>query len=189
MKRLLAAILATAVLSFLAPADVVGQIGVFVGAGMTAPTADFAEFPGEVGNGGKPGWQAFGGVLVPVGEAGLSVGGEIFYGVNNHDLTGDKTNLYGGMGLVGFAFGEPDAVSPFVFGGLGALVHDYRSEMFPIDEEKFTGLAAGGGGGVSFPLGTARCMVAGSYNQGMGDVSDTSFFGASAAVQFQVGND
>ena len=65
----------------------------------TIPVGDFSDFP-EVGtDGANTGRQGTAGAQFAVGEAGLSVGPRVYYGSNNHDTTGDKTNLYGGYGF------------------------------------------------------------------------------------------
>ena len=168
---------------FLAPGA--SAQAVFLGAGATIPTGDFADF--GAGDGANTGWMGFGGVLFPVGEAGLSVGGEGFYGSNSHDTDGDKTNLYGGMGLVGFTFNQEASAQPFVFSGIGFMTHSYKSDSFPTAEGSESGMAVGLGGGVSFPLGGVRGMAAASYNAGLDDIDGTTFIGLSAAVQILVG--
>ncbi|NNL30949.1 MAG: hypothetical protein HKO77_08000, partial [Gemmatimonadetes bacterium] len=105
----------------------------------------------------------------------------------SHDTDGDKTNLYGGMALLGYSFGSPAEVSPMVFGGLGFLTHSYKSDTFPAAEGSESGLALGLGAGLGFPLGSVGGMVAASYNMGFGDVDGTTFVGISAAIQIAVG--
>lgn len=153
---------------------------VYVGGGATVPTGDY-------GNYASVGFMAFGGVLVPVGDAGVSVGAQGFWGTNSHDVDGDKTNLYGGMGIVGFTFSPEATASPFVFGGLGLMTHSFKSDSTPSAEGSVSDLAAGFGAGMAFPLGSIGGMVAASYNRGFGDIDGTEFVGISAAVQIPVG--
>lgn len=186
MKRL-AAIASSFLLALalLMPATAQAQ-AVFVGGGATVPTGDFSDFGG--GDGANTGWMGFGGVLFPVGDAGLSAGAEAFYGSNSHDTDGDKTNLYGGLALLAYSFGAPGAaVSPMVFGGLGFMTHSYKSESFPAAEGSESGLAMGFGAGLGFPLGGVGGMVAASYNMGLGNIDATTFIGISAGIQIAVG--
>ncbi|MDX1494339.1 MAG: hypothetical protein R3253_09785 [Longimicrobiales bacterium] len=186
MKRLAA--LASSILLALALATpgIVQAQSVFIGGGASVPTGDFSDF-GD-GDGANAGWMGFGGVLFPIGEAGLSAGVEGFFGSNSHDTDGDKTDLYGGMALLGYSFGaEGAAVSPLVFGGLGFLTHSYKSESFPSAEGSESGLALGFGAGLGFPLGGVGGMLAASYNMGLGDVDATTFIGISAAIQIAMG--
>ena len=83
MKRLLCATLATTFFMLSEPQDSSAQASVFLGGGMTFPVSDFNEFH-------KTGWQGWGGVLVAVGDAGLSVGAEGFYGSNGLETDGNK---------------------------------------------------------------------------------------------------
>lgn len=158
---------------------------VFLGASAIVPTGDFSDF--GAGDGANTGWMGFGGVLFPVGEAGLSAGVEGFFGSNSHDTDGDKTNLYGAMALLGYAFGAPTEVSPMVFGGLGYLTHSYKSEDFPSAEGSESGLALGFGAGLGFPLGSVGGWAAASYNMGLGDVDGTTFLAISLGIQIAVG--
>lgn len=170
-----------ALFAWTAPLDVSAQ-GIFVGGGVTVPTSDFGDFA-------NTGWMGFAGVLTPVGDQGFSVGAEGFFGSNGHEIEGDKTNLYGGMALASLSFGgETAPATPFVFGGLGFMTHSYKSESTPQFEDSATGMTLGGGGGVTFPLGGAQGILAGTYIQGFGDIDETSLFGISAGVQFLFGN-
>jgi hypothetical protein len=185
MKRIVCATLALALLVISAP-DASAQVSAFVGGGVTIPMGDFADFNGDAAGdeGANTGWQAAAGVLFAVGESGLSVGGRGFYGSNNHDTEGDKTNLYGATGLATFAFGS-GTISPFIYGELGFLTHSYKSDTF--EDESSSGLALGGGAGLTFPLGGLAGHVVAGYMMGSGDVDGTDLVGISAGVNIPFG--
>ncbi len=164
MRRLLCAALATAFFALSAPEDSSAQGTVFLGGGVTIPVSDY----GELAN---TGWQGWGGVLVPVSDAGLSLGFEGFFGQNNHETDGNKTELWGGLGLVGWEWGDREGLQPTVFGGLGFMKRSFKSESTPALDNGTTSFAWGGGAGVGFPLGGVRGFAGGSYTSGTGDVN------------------
>ncbi len=171
---------ATAFFALSAPADSSAQASVFLGGGTTIPTSDYNDFA-------KVGWQGHGGVLVPVGEMGVVVGAEGYYGSNGHDTDGDKTNLYGGVALVGWQGGDPDGISPGVYAGLGSMTHSFKSDNTPLLEGSDTSLAAGGGAGVSFPPGSISGFVGANFVTGFSDNSGTKYFGFGFSAVIPVG--
>lgn len=186
MKRLVCAALALAVFGLVAPSDSSAQAAVFIGGGVTSPTGDFKDFGG--GDGANLGWTATAGLQVPVGDAGLALGVRAFYGMNNHDYEGDKTNLYGGTALATFAFGEPDAVAPFIYGEVGYQAHAYKSDDFPSFEDTEWKPLVGGGAGLNFPLGGLMGFVVAGYTQGFGsDGGNTTYITGVAGVNIPVG--
>lgn len=89
---------AAAIVALALPARSEAQLTIYLSGGGAFPTSDYGTYA-------KTGWLAAGGVLFDVGPLGLSVGAEGFYGQNDHDdIEGDKTNPYGGMGIVDFSF-------------------------------------------------------------------------------------
>jgi len=185
MKRLFCLALATTFLALSAPADSSAQTSVFIGGGATIPVSDFSDFGG--GDGANTGWQGTAGAQFVIGEAGLTAGPRVFYGSNNHDTTGDKTNLYGATALVNYNFGDPEEVSPFVWGEFGLMSHAFKSESFPAFEDTSTTAMWSGGAGVGFPLGGTNGFVAAGYTAGLGDNSGTTLFGVYAGVNVAVG--
>ncbi|MDH3208625.1 MAG: hypothetical protein OEO79_18640 [Gemmatimonadota bacterium] len=191
MKRLVCAALALAFFGLAAPSDSSAQANVFIGGGVTSPTADFKDF-GD-GDGANLGWMATGGVQMPVGDAGLALGVRGFYGTNNHDYEGDKTNLYGGTALATFAFGEAGAVAPFIFGEIGYQAHSYKSTDFASFEDTEWKPFIAGGAGLNFPLGGLSGFVVVGYNQGLGtedfgaDTGKTTYITGAAGVNIPVG--
>jgi hypothetical protein len=181
MKRMRTAGLVVALSALIAPATASGQASIFVMGGLTVPTGDYSEYA-------NTGWMAQGGAVFPVGPAGLSLGIDAFYGVNNHEPPpdGDKTNLYGGFAFVQYTIGDPAAVAPYVYAGPGFMTHSYKSDTLP--EGSGSGLAATAGAGVGIPLGGVTGFVEGQYLTGFGDEIDgTDLFAVSAGVSFPLG--
>jgi hypothetical protein len=186
MKRLVTAALALALVGLAAPSDSSAQAAAFIGGGVTSPTGDFKDFGG--GDGANLGWVATGGILFPVGDAGLSAGVRAFFGANNHDTDGDKTNLYGGTAVATYSFGEAGAVAPFVYGEFGYQAHAYKSTDFPaFDDTEWKPFVAGGAG-LNFPIGGLSGFVAAGYNQGFGsDGGNTTYINGVAGVNIPFG--
>jgi hypothetical protein len=180
MNRMRGAGLVLALWAMAAPATASAQASIFLMGGLAVPTGDYGEYA-------DAGWLAQGGVTIPVGTAGVSIGAGGFYGVNNHgDIDGDKTNLYGGLGFVQYSIGDAASVSPYVYAGLGFMTHSYKSDTFP--EGSGSGLAGTGGAGVNVPLGGVLGFVEGQYLTGFGDEIDgTDLFALSVGVAFNVG--
>jgi len=172
-------------LSFSIPSSVQAQSG-FVGGGATVPTGDYSDF-GD-GDGAKTGFMLFGGLDFPLNENGLSAFGEGYFGSNSHEYGGDKTNLYGAMGGILLDL-IPEGPGPYVFGQIGIMVHDYKSDDYPEDEGSETGFGFGGGAGYGFPLGAVNGFVEARYIQGQFDYGNTSFFAFFAGISFPLGGD
>jgi hypothetical protein len=158
--------------------------GVFLGAGLTLPTGDYGEYA-------DAGWIFEGGVSFPIVQNRVFLFADGLFGSNSHgDVEGDKTNLLGGLGGVELSFADEDGRGFFVFGELGFLRHDYKSDEYPQFEGADTGLAFGAGGGYGIPLG-GRLMgwVLGRYLQAQFDEDDgnTSFLGVMAGVSIPIG--
>ena len=162
--------------------------GVFLGAGASLPTADYGEYA-------ETGWMAEAGIILPIDdERGLSIFAEGIYGSNTHsDIDGDKTNLLGGFGGVELSFAGDAESGLFVFGEVGFLRHDFKSDEYPQFEEADTGFAFGGGVGFDFPLGERLGgYILGRYLQGQladdetGE-GNTTLFGLMAGVGISFG--
>jgi len=183
MRCTISGVLAVAMALFLVSADSVSaQSSAFFGGGVTIPTQDYGDFA-------NAGWMGFGGLLFPIGETNFSAGVEGYYGQNNHEADGNRTDLYGALALGSVAMGDQDAPTrPFVFGGVGSMTHSFKSEDFPDFEESETNLAAQVGAGVNFALGSVGGMVAASATTGMFDLNSTTFAAVAAALQIPFGN-
>ncbi len=112
---------------------------VFLGGGLTIPMADFKDDA-------KAGWVATGGVGYDL-SANVFIAGEAWYGSNKHKGTsGDKTNLLGATGVIGYNFSPASKASPYVLAGAGMLQHKYVPATGTSESE--TKLAVTGAAGV-----------------------------------------
>jgi hypothetical protein len=159
---------------FLAVPTATQAQSIFVGGGPTMPVGDFKDYA-------ETGWMATAGVVIPVGDQGLWVAGEGFYGHNGHETEGDKTNPYGAMASLGYRAGDPDNIGPYIFGGAGLMVHKFSSDTDEGDSESQFGYQFGAGLDIPVSSG-AGLWVEGRY---MGS-DDTKFFGILAGFGFDV---
>lgn len=165
---------AVALMGFAVPAQ--SQTTLYIAGGASFPTGDFGEYA-------DTGWMGAVGAIFGLGDSGFGVGGEFFYGQNNHSVEdfdlNSKTSPYGAMAIVDYAFGEPGTVRPYVFGGLGVLVHRFSADGFDSESESQFGYQFGAG--VGLPMGL---FFEGRY---MGS-EDTNYFAALAGWAFGLGN-
>lgn len=182
MRRVLTTSVAALFLAIAAPSIAHAQASVFLMAGPTIPIGDFGDFA-------KTGWMGYAGVTFPLGENGLWAGVEGSYGQNSHDADvtfvddGDKTNLIGAMGLLGYSIPTESSVQPYVWGGAGLLVHRFSPATGSSVSDSNFGFQAGAGvaigeGSVK-PLIEARIESAGS---------ETQFIGVEVGALIDVGN-
>ncbi|MEJ2203488.1 MAG: hypothetical protein P8170_05220 [Gemmatimonadota bacterium] len=151
---------------------------VWIGGGGSFPVSDYGDYA-------KTGVLLTGGVGVPVGEEGLSLFGEAFWGQNGHsDFDGDKTNPYGFMGGVQLDMATEDQGGPYFFGEAGILFHKYSSDTF--DGDTSSGFGYGAGAGYSFPLGGVNGWIEGRAMNASIDGSKTSFVSVLAGVSIPV---
>jgi hypothetical protein len=152
---------------------------VWVGGGPTFPMSDY-------GNYAKTGYLVTGGVGMPVGEQGLSVYAEGFFGQNNHDVSGEQTTPYGALLGLEFDFAGKDVdQSLYVSGGVGLLVHRYSVSGDGSDSS--SGLGLSGGLGYYFPLGSVHGFVEGRIFEARIDGENTMFSGIMAGISIPVG--
>lgn len=183
MKRLLCL---TLVALFGTAIPAVAQ-SIYVGVGPTFPTGDFGEYAGT-------GFMLAGGVEFEVASQ-LSIYGEGFWGQNDHDTDGDKTNPSGFMGGLLYGFGGDDApLTPYVFGGVGLMTHAYSSDTFEDSSDSAFGFQ--GGAGVGFDLGGLDAFAEGRYMSASFDFEvspgetaseTTAFVGIVLGLSFDVG--
>jgi len=135
MKRLSCVALATGFFALSAPADSSAQTSIFVGGGATFPVGSIASSGFFVG--ADTGWQGTAGAQFAIGASGFTVGPRLYFGTNKSETPGNNSNVYGGMALANFNFGEPDAAA------------GYTSDLGGDIDMTYFGLYAG----LSFALG------------------------------------
>lgn len=176
IRRTLAGAALVLAVALVAPAVAQAQ-GIYIGGGITVPTGDLKD-----DGGADTGWMGIAGFSFDVGDSGLSIGGEGFYGRNSLEADGDDISIYGLMGTVLLRVGDEAVVGPYVFGGAGLLASNPSIEAQP-EAETESEFGYQFGAGLDIPLGGAGIFVEGRF---MG--SDTStFFGVMAGVGFGIG--
>lgn len=155
------AISSSAFLLFTAP--VAAQAYLFLGGGVTIPTGEYGDFA-------KTGWTASTGLTFDVGDKGVWVGVEGLFGSNTHEGTsGDKTNVYGATGLLGYSVQSAGSVHPYVYGGAGFLAHQYKPGTSTVTGDTETKFNWAGAGGLSFVLSPKVSLwTEGRYNGAKG---------------------
>jgi opacity protein-like surface antigen len=176
MKRVTAAMLVGAVAALVSVSQARAQY-IFLGGGLSIPVSDFKAYA-------KSGWLATGGVGVDIGDKGLWVEAEGYYGSNKHKApdTGDKTNILAGFAALGYSF-TPDAkVSPYVVGGVGFLRHQFDPAVGNNSAE--TKFAYNGGVGIGYNASSSiHLWVEGRF---MG-ASSTKLIPINAGISIQLG--
>jgi hypothetical protein len=153
----------------------------FLGVGGTSPTSDYGEYA-------KTGYLVLAGGAVPVGQGGVSIGIEGFYGQNSHEVVdGDKTNPYGALAMLQYSFSGRDAdATVYVLLEGGMLWHKFSSDTSPEDTE--SGFGYGGAAGYAFPLGGVQGWIEGRFNNASISDSNTAFYGLVAGISIGLGN-
>jgi hypothetical protein len=67
------------------------------------------------------------------------------------------------------------------------MKHSYKSESAPAIEGSASGLTAGAGAGLGFPMGGVVGLVQGYFLTGFGDIDGTQFFGIDLGVGIPLG--
>jgi opacity protein-like surface antigen len=139
MKRLTAATLVGAVAVLVTASQARAQY-VFLGGGANIPVSDFKET-------NKTGWIATGGIGLDIGDKGLWVEAEGWYGSNKakSSTVGAKVDLWSALAAVGYTFMPAKSASPYVLGGVGVLGVKHGDTKF----------AYSGALGLSFKAGTS----------------------------------
>ncbi len=155
-----------------------GRPSLFLAAGPSFPLGDFGDYA-------KTGWFSYAGFNVPIGDKGLSAGGNVAYGSNKHsDVVGDKTNLMGGFGFLQYRAGNPAKPGVYFYGEVGALNHQFKaagsSGYGSASEWK---LAVGGGAGIDIPAGPVGLFIEASIIAR----GDTKFVPVVAGLSIPVG--
>jgi len=190
MKRSVLLLAVIALVGFAVPSHAQAQTTLYVSGGAAIPTGDFGTYA-------NTGWMAAAGVLFGIGESGLGVGGELFYGQNNHKsessfFDNEKTTPYGAMAIVDYSFSTGGGIEPYVFGGAGVLIHKFSADN--IESESNSAFGYQFGAGVAFPIGATTSLYGegryiGSSSTGEGtDAGNTTYFGVLAGIAFQLGS-
>lgn len=179
MKRLCGSIVVGALVALAAatPAQAQSKF-VFFGGGASLPMSDFKDFA-------KTGWVAQAGIGMDIGTKGLWGDIEVMYGSNKHEAPADedKTNLLGGLAVLGYSFSTTATVSPYLLGGLGFVRHTFDPAVG--DNESSTDFAYTGGAGLGFRLSPKMLFyVEGRYMGG-----DTQFLPIMAGLSISFGSD
>jgi hypothetical protein len=153
------------------------QPSVHVGAALTVPWGDF----GDYANTGRLGVV---GAIQPIGGAGVTLGGQAFYGQNTHEVEGERTNLLGAVLMASWSFTRWSRAGPVVFGGAGVVSRRHRSDPLPELNHNRSGMLLAGGLGYPFPLGRVSGFLAGAISQGFGGAESTMLIGVGAGVSF-----
>lgn len=147
-NRVLTMVAAGALLLVAAPAATQAQ-WVWVGGGLSIPT-------GDAGDALNAGWMGTVGVGFPIGESGLGVAAEGFYGQNNasDEAVGlDKANIYGAMANIGYRIGDPASIGAYLFGGAGLMAVKASPETGESETDSNFGYQFGAG--VDVPVGSS----------------------------------
>ena len=159
------------------PPSAEAQTTPYAGGGASFPTGEFGEYA-------ETGWQVAGGVLFPISDTGLAVGGEVFHSSNDRkpDATGITYNPAFGLVAVlryGFALGS---VTPYVSGGAGLHYLSTRGGDGDIDIPFGYQLGAG----LSFRLALNMAVfVEGRYTAD----SRLGYYGLIGGLAFPLGDD
>jgi hypothetical protein len=136
--------------------------------GASVPAGDFAHVA-ELGLVGAAG------AVIEVGTTGLAISGIGFFASNPHEISGDRSDLYGFTVSAGYTLLEVRLIRIRAWAGLSGMVHARRSDGFPGLNASRRGVAAGGGATVSRPVRSVRLFASALYSRGLGDLGRSSF--------------
>ena len=127
MKRLTAALTLGAVAALVAVSQAQAQATPYIygAGGVNIPVGSFKDS-------NKTGWIASAGVGADVGDKGLWIEAEGWYGSNKFKTGGTygaaagKTDLWAALGVVGYNFMHDKSWSPYIAGGAGVLGTKYK---------------------------------------------------------------
>jgi hypothetical protein len=175
------ALSALTALALLSPVPTVAQTAVFLDGAAAIPVGDF----GGVAN---VGYQGRAGATVDLAGTGFVVGLAGFYGSHPHEISGDRSNLYGATVVGGYDIAEASGVRFTVWAGLGGMIHARRSDTFPGLDASKRGVAVSAGGTAGRPMGRISVFLSALYTRGLGDLGTAAYptelvtFGAGVAV-------
>jgi hypothetical protein len=136
---------------------------------------------GELAQDSDLGWLVFGGLDLPMGRPGLTVGpavsyARIPYGGGFSEFEG-VTAVLGEVGY-GLGGGLPAGVQPFVRAGLGLVINRYDPGSIDTRATTRSGPGASVGAGLRIPVGGVAALLSGRYT---GDL-DRGYLSIQAAV-------
>jgi len=151
MRRLTTAMMVGAVATLLAASTARAQGYVYFAGGANIPVGTFKD-------GNKTGWIASAGVGANVGNKGLWVEAEGWYGSNKFKLGSvydepGKTTILSGLGVVGYDLTHDKSWTPYIAAGLGFL--HAKAELDAGGSASSTKFAYTGAGGLSFKAGSS----------------------------------
>ncbi|HEV8456095.1 MAG TPA: outer membrane beta-barrel protein [Gemmatimonadales bacterium] len=170
MKRWTAAMIVGAVAALVSVSPARAQY-IFAGGGANIPVSDFKDTH-------KTGWIVQGGVGVDIGDKGLWVEAEGWYGSNKAKsscTTCDKVDLWSALGALGYSFSPDKNVSPYILGGAGVLGIKDGETTFG-----YTGAL-----GVGFKVGSgAQIFLEGRWLAGTGDNKDAKMIPLTVGISY-----
>lgn len=158
-----------AVVVALSAAPLQAQLAVTMTGGATVPLGNFDKYA-------STGWIGTIGLMGSVGDKGLGVGGQLYYGNNPHssEIDGDKSAISGVLGTLRWRIGDKSKPGVFLVGNLGYLKQVISSEKFPSIEGSEDGLAYGAGAGLDLPRGRVTWFLVARYLNADFDDASTS---------------
>ncbi len=144
------------------PVDTRPQLVPFFGAGVAVGTGDLSVLT-------DPGWMAFGGFDVPLGDAGISLGVTASHARVGYEggfdeesqttmVTADLGYAYTGL--------APRRVTPFVRAGLGLRVERYEPGRLAATSSSETGLGGTASAGVAVTAGPTALVLGAHFSSG-----------------------
>ncbi len=180
MRRFAAVGALVAFLTIAGTGEVSAQ-AVYVGGGLNFPTGDFDVLA-------QSGFSVLGGVGLGIGDAGLFVDVTGLYSTHDHHGdSGDKTNIFGALGEIGYSFAPEDGAGLYVLAGGGWVANQLQPGDGGEDvNQNLLGLT--GAVGYGFPLGGS---ASGWFEARVLDTDDdsTSSAGLFVGVTFAFGGD
>jgi hypothetical protein len=162
------AISALTTLALLSPVAAVAQAAVFVGAAAAIPVGDF-------GGVADLGYQGRAGATVDLASTGFVVGVAGFYGSHPHEISGDRSDLYGATVTGGYEIAEASGVRVTAWAGLGGMIHARKSDTFPGLDASKRGLTVSAGGSAVRPVGRVSVFLSALYTRGLGDLGTSAY--------------
>jgi len=184
-RHALVALVAAGMALGVVPSHVLAQAAIYLDAGAAFPTGDWGIPDGGAGGfGATPGFLASGGIDVPVGTGGFSLGVRVLHGsfpYDNNDIRDETSGLLAGTVTATLASGPTSGIFGYLEAGL--LRHSFESNVSP--DRTDTGGIVGGGLGVRIPLGGGLgASLALRYSDSLIDGDYAQFIGITGGMRF-----